>query len=358
MGKINQLLDYTDGFAEHKDISSILIKDTVPSFYPLVSIMIPTYKRPALLFDSVRSALSQTTSVSFEVVVVDNDADSASETEVNKVIASFKASNLRLYRNQANIGMFGNWNRCIELARGSWLTILNDDDLLDKNFLLNIEKILCSQPSAKMIACSVLVRDERNSGIGTQSKAREYGSAINKVAQIAFPQLTQLTTCDYFLGNPHFGSLGILLHRESALQVGGLNSHAYPSADFAFLIRFQSLYPSFLTKKKLAIYRINQNESLKAEVVEMFVAQSYQIRAEIASNLPIPQFVCDIYSRWLAIEIENSYYYMFGVTLNKANDQKKNTNSPQSVYWRIRFLKFSLKLWCIIFSWFSMPSSK
>jgi len=60
MGKDIRMLDYVDGFAVHKDVHSVLIRDSDPSLVPLVSIMIPT-----------------------EVVAIDND--NAPEMSVSKL---------------------------------------------------------------------------------------------------------------------------------------------------------------------------------------------------------------------------------------------------------------------------------
>lgn len=347
-----QMLAYVDGFASHRGVRSILIKESISALEPVVSIMIPTYRRPELLREAVKSALAQTASIPFEVVVVDNEPDSVMAANVDSLIDSISAPNLRLFRNESNIGMFGNWNRCISLARGTWVTILNDDDLLDRHYLTYCVDLIKSRPSTKMVACGVFIKDERRSSGVMQSKARRYGSAIKRVIQMFLPQVAELTACDYFLGNPHYGSLGVFFHKESAIQTGGFDPDAYPSADFAFFVRYQSLYLILLTNKKLATYRINQNESLRGDVVEKFITQSVQIRSEMESKLPIPRFICEIYSRWLSIEIMNNYVENWGVSANKLNAHEKDSRNSPSVYWRIRFLKFILKLWCAISPYF------
>ena len=43
---------------------------------------------------------------------------------------------LRYYKNVQNIGLFGNWNRCFQLACGKWVVLLHDDDLIFDDFLL------------------------------------------------------------------------------------------------------------------------------------------------------------------------------------------------------------------------------
>jgi len=351
-----QILAYVDSFASHQEVRSICIKESISSIKPLVSIMIPTYRRPELLREAVVSALAQTTSIPFEVVVVDNDPDSVMTLKVDNLINSISASNLRLFRNESNIGMFANWNRCISLARGTWVTILNDDDLLECNYLAYCLELLGTRPNIKMVACGAFIRDERKVCGDTLSKSRRYGSVVKRIIQMLRPtRLVKLTACDYFLENPHCGSLGVLLHKESAIHTGGFNPAAYPSADFVFFVRLQSMYSILLTNKKLATYRINQNESLRWDVVEKFMSQSIQIRRELQSKVPIPQSVCNLYSRWLSIEIGSHYAESWGVSVDKLNVHDMNFSPPTSVYWRVRGLKFLIRLWCSLISYLPKP---
>lgn len=97
---------------------------------PKVTIAIPTHNRGRFLPKAIESVLSQTYS-DFELLVVDN----ASTDNTKKVVKQYKDSRLRYYRNKSNIGMINNWNRCVKLARGKYLVILGDDDLLYPIFL-------------------------------------------------------------------------------------------------------------------------------------------------------------------------------------------------------------------------------
>jgi len=90
-----------------------------------VSICIPVYNAERFIGPSIASALKQH-HVEFEVVVVDN----ASTDATPRVIAQFSDPRIRVYRNDRNIGAAGNFNRCLELARGRYLKILCADDVL------------------------------------------------------------------------------------------------------------------------------------------------------------------------------------------------------------------------------------
>lgn len=96
---------------------------------PRVSICIPTYNRADMVGCAITSALAQTYR-DIEVVVVDN----ASTDNIEEVVASFKDPRLRFVKNEENLGLFGNFNRCIEVAQGEFLHILHSDDYIDPDF--------------------------------------------------------------------------------------------------------------------------------------------------------------------------------------------------------------------------------
>lgn len=124
-----------DCFAKYKDVKSKLMYGKLPEEKTDVSIMIPTYRRADLLKEAIESALNQKTKYRYTISVIDNDADGDEATD--KLMKEYceKHTNILYYRNEQNIGMFGNWNRCIELSRTEWLCMLHDDDMLMENYL-------------------------------------------------------------------------------------------------------------------------------------------------------------------------------------------------------------------------------
>jgi hypothetical protein len=112
---------------------------------PLVSICIPTYNRAEMVGDAIRSALSQTYPA-LEVVVVDN----ASTDGTPEVVASFPDPRLRFVRNEQNLGLFGNFNRCIEVAKGSLIHILHSDDMIPAGFTRTCVDMFLTHPEVGM----------------------------------------------------------------------------------------------------------------------------------------------------------------------------------------------------------------
>jgi len=333
-------LDYSDGFYLHKDVPSVLVRDSDTFLTPLVSIMIPTYRRPALLREAIESALAQTTPIPFEVVVVDNDSDQELADEVDKAIASFGVHNLRLFRNQENIGMFGNWNRCIELARGKWLTILNDDDLLAPSFLDECLKVLDKSKLIKLVLCKTKTLDNRrrkssNTGL---ARIRKLGRYLREKSYKQSPYRLRLS--DYFLTNPHNGSLGALIERNAALTIGGISQKYYPSADYIFFVRFAMSNIAFYLPKVLATYRIGVNETLNADLCMNVIHQGYQIRNELIPYINANPLLLRNYSRLWSINKAFSYRDLWNSDFNisKALPAKEDINTHDWVV----FIKFNI----------------
>lgn len=99
---------------------------------PLVSICVPTYNGSQYLHECLNSVLSQSIT-DFEVLVVD-DQSSDDTFEITKQYAK-KDKRIKLYRNNSNLGLVGNWNRCIELANGEWIKFVFQDDIIKNNCL-------------------------------------------------------------------------------------------------------------------------------------------------------------------------------------------------------------------------------
>lgn len=92
---------------------------------PTVSVCMPTYQGARYVAAAVESVLAQTFA-DFELVVVDD----ASDDGTVEAVARFTDPRLRIVRNPARLGLAGNWNRAASEARGRYVKLLAQDDLL------------------------------------------------------------------------------------------------------------------------------------------------------------------------------------------------------------------------------------
>ena len=103
---------------------------------PNISVVIPAYNAAKFLSDAIESILKQTFQ-DFEVIVIDD----CSTDDTWKVIKSFakKDSRIRPYQNKQNLGIAGNRNKGVSLAKGKYLVWQDADDIslsmrLEKQF--------------------------------------------------------------------------------------------------------------------------------------------------------------------------------------------------------------------------------
>ncbi|HET9644529.1 MAG TPA: glycosyltransferase family 2 protein [Burkholderiaceae bacterium] len=91
---------------------------------PLVSIVLPTYKRAHLLAGAIDSVLAQTWR-NWELIVVDDN----SPDNTREVVAGFADPRIRYFRNDPNLKLPRALNRGFAEARGDYLTWTSDDNL-------------------------------------------------------------------------------------------------------------------------------------------------------------------------------------------------------------------------------------
>ena len=91
---------------------------------PTISVVIPTHNRRELLLRTIDSALAQE-AIDFEVVVVD-DGSTDGTAEAIRVLNDRR---IRVLRNERPVGVAAARNMGVEAASGSWIALLDDDDL-------------------------------------------------------------------------------------------------------------------------------------------------------------------------------------------------------------------------------------
>lgn len=280
------MFEFKNSFAKFEQIQSEIVIDNECPHRPIISIVIPTYRRPSLLIEAVRSALNQSTNTHYEVVVVDNEQDMKWSTQVDELLRELNSSKLRLFRNHENLGMFGNWNRCLELARGEWVSILNDDDLLAPDFLANVLRLIQLHPDAKLLQT------------GFESFSFDAETALRNLAINSIKEREgNFTFVQLSLGNPRAGCLASVYNRKAAIEIGGFNPEHFPTSDVIFNMRFLlEKNIAYGTTKSCALYRVQENESQKPHVLAGFIKNDFAMRLETAAQFKFP-FLMKIYAR-------------------------------------------------------------
>ncbi|MET8759444.1 glycosyltransferase [Lentzea sp. NPDC004782] len=133
---------------------------------PLVSVVIPTKNRPEPLAEALRSVAAQTVD-EVEVVVV-NDGG----VDVSHVIAEFAGElSTQLVNRDSSQGVGDARNAALDVARGKYVSFLDDDDLYLPGHLARALKVL-EQGDVDFVHANAGVRTDR--GAPVEQTARNY----------------------------------------------------------------------------------------------------------------------------------------------------------------------------------------
>jgi glycosyltransferase involved in cell wall biosynthesis len=226
---------------------------------PLVTIGIPAYNRPHLLRETLASLAAQQNFADFEVVVCD-DGELA---ETHLAVEQCGLPNIRYYVNRPRLGAIGNWNRCLQLAAGPWVTVLHEDDTLYPWFLATIAPHLRAGIAAVAVHC---VQGNRPPTLapptGRTRAPRVYVPAwFLKGAMTPFP--------------------GVVFPRELALRLGGFDPRQGGIADYAFWYALACAGRIVVLPETAAFYRVGDGQWTEREWPAM-LRHAHLLRLRIA----------------------------------------------------------------------------
>ena len=115
---------------------------------PLLTIAVPTYNGSGTIRAMMDLLLPQVTD-RVELIVVDN----CSTDETQGILKEYQARYpfIRIERNQENIGADGNFLKAMRLAKGKYIYLLSDDDVLMEGSLKRILRFLEANPDMGLI---------------------------------------------------------------------------------------------------------------------------------------------------------------------------------------------------------------
>jgi glycosyltransferase involved in cell wall biosynthesis len=123
---------------------------------PVLEIFVPYWGDPGLLYDAIDSIRAQT-SPDWTVIVVD---DAYPDPSVAEHFAQEQDPRIRYVRNETNLGIAANFQKCLDLASGDLVMFLGCDDLLEPGFVARARATLTSYPDASMLQPGVQVIDD------------------------------------------------------------------------------------------------------------------------------------------------------------------------------------------------------
>lgn len=216
---------------------------------PRWSVMIPTYQPdPALFRKALGSVLAQAPSPEeMEIQVVD---DGSTALDVEALVREVGGGRVAFWRQPQNLGFVGNWNTCLDRARGRWIHILHQDDLVLPQFYERLATAdragsgSADDPRPGMAFC----RHAHIDGAGkpvrvTDPERAEAGLLPDFVDRLATVQLIQFAS--------------VVVRRDAYEAVGGFDPRAGAAADWEMWVRLAARFPVWYEPEPLACYRLH-----------------------------------------------------------------------------------------------------
>lgn len=114
----------------------------------LLTVAIPTYNRVKFLGRAMDSVLSQMTD-EIELLISDNASQDGTEALVEKKMREYPS--IRYLRNPENIGPDANFLQCMKEAKGEYILLLGDDDLIVENAVEKMIAFLKNEEECALI---------------------------------------------------------------------------------------------------------------------------------------------------------------------------------------------------------------
>ncbi|MEU4354567.1 glycosyltransferase family 2 protein [Streptomyces virginiae] len=138
--------------------------------------MLPYYGDVQLMQDAVRSVLAQTDR-DFRLVVIDD----GKEPDVPGWFAGLGDDRVHYTRNEQNLGITKNFQKCVRLSEADYVVIMGCDDVLHPHYLETVRGIVDAQPGIGMIQPGVEVIDgtgQVTQGLADNTKKRLYAPQV------------------------------------------------------------------------------------------------------------------------------------------------------------------------------------
>lgn len=180
----------------------------------LVSFIMPTYNRRHCISQAIDSVRSQTYE-NWELLIVDD----CSTDGTADLVGSYDDDRIRFIRLDENRGSAGARNAAIDSLSGEYVTYIDTDNTIDKNFLLILVNKLKDNPALDVVYCG--------------QRAFEVKENTVREKFVRFAPFHRPT-----LENRNYIDIGVLLHRVKVFEeVGCFNGNMQRLADWEFILR-------------------------------------------------------------------------------------------------------------------------
>jgi glycosyltransferase involved in cell wall biosynthesis len=210
----------------------------------LVSVALPIYNGLPYLREAISTILAQ--DIEFELII----SDDVSRDGSLEFVQGLSDPRILLLINKTNAGIFGNLNRCITAARGQFIQVFSQDDLMKPDYLASQVRMLRNYPDAGLV-------------YGSPDWIDETGSFISSNVGDNTPEHVDRDL--YIWIASHYGALpasisSIMIPRRTFDTVGLFNQDYPVAGDIEFYNRVSEQFP--ILRNKVILHSIRSHKAM------------------------------------------------------------------------------------------------
>lgn len=301
---------------------------------PFWSVMIPTYNGTKYLEQTLKSVLEQDPGPNeMQIEVVD---DCSTEDDPEALVREIGQDRVLFSRQPQNVGLLANWDTCIQRARGHWVHILHQDDLVMSGFYSCLREGIEQEPSVGAAFCRHSYIDENGDCLFLSALERETTGILSDWLNIiAIMQRVQFPA--------------IVVRRSAYEQLGGFCPQARSAADWEMWKRIATHYSVWYEPQSLACFRLHSS-SESSRLIKTGANIADTRRAIEISQSYMPNIIaCELSSKareYYAIDALNRASKMLDLSdpaaaIAQVREALKCSYSFKVIRTLIRFLKWN-----------------
>ncbi|MBE9163316.1 glycosyltransferase [Tychonema sp. LEGE 06208] len=246
---------------------------------PLVSICIPTYNGEKYLSEALFSAMAQTYP-HLEIIISDDGSTdrtmAIAKSLTDKFPGEFKFSV------HEKFGLVKNWNHCISQAKGKYIKLLCQDDLLEPDCIAELVNLAEQDEQIGLVFSrrGVLLAGDANSDAACQAIGRGALEISQNWSNLQRVQDGKTLLADPNLLNNPINKIGepstVLIRRDVFDRVGFFDVELQQLVDVEMWFRIMSHYKIGFVNKSLSNWRVHLNQLTRENLLKGEIVQDVQ----------------------------------------------------------------------------------
>lgn len=204
---------------------------------PLVSVIIPTYNRAAMLEEAIQSVLDQNFK-DFELIVVDDGSTDKTKDVMKKYTGKIKSVT------KVNHGVASARNKGLEMAEGELIAWLDDDDLFLPGKLDQQVRYFREYPRTGLVYTGHVTVNTLQQPV----KKSFYVPPIVRDCR---------STREALINHCFFANSTVMMKRECFEKTGLFNENLLHTVDYDMWLRTAAYYPFGCVPQVLMVYRFH-----------------------------------------------------------------------------------------------------